>query len=202
LKNQKIKKNIGLFGGTFDPIHFGHLRLSARALIKLKLDEIWWVISLSNPLKKKKEISDFEERFSNAKKNTPNLKILVCDLEKKINSPFTIDLLDYLKINHPKTNFVWIMGMDSMEKFHNWKDWKKIFSKVPIAIFDRPFYSLNVQKSRSLGFFKKNRLHVSKAKKLKNMMPPCWVFLTGWANNISSSQMKAKKKIYAKPNSN
>lgn len=190
--NYKIKKNIGLFGGTFDPIHVGHLRISSRALIKLKLDEIWWVISLSNPLKKKR-ILDFEERFDNAQKIVPNLKILVCDVEKKLNSPFTIDLLDYLKNKHPKTNFVWIMGVDSLEKFHLWKNWKQIFSKVPIAIFDRPFYSLNIQKSRSLGFYKKNRLHISKAKKLKNMVPPSWVFLTGWANNISSSQIKNKK---------
>ena len=68
MKNQKIKKNIGLFGGTFDPIHFGHLRLSARALIKLKLDEIWWVISLSNPLKKKKKYQTLKKGFQMQKK--------------------------------------------------------------------------------------------------------------------------------------
>ena len=197
MRYYKTKKNIGLFGGTFDPVHFGHLRVSNRALSILKLDEVWWIVSLENPLRSNKS-SDFEQRVSNAKKIVSNPKVHVSDLEKNLNTVFTIDILTYLKKNCPKTNFVWIMGADNLKSFHFWKEWKKIFSQVPIAIFDRPFYSLNVQKSRGLGFFKKNRLPVSKASSLKYSVPPRWIFLTGWANYISSTQVKTKQKSNAK----
>ena len=60
-KHRKLKKNIGILGGTFDPPHFGHLRISIRALHLLKLDEIWWVVSMSNPLKKNKQITEFQD---------------------------------------------------------------------------------------------------------------------------------------------
>ncbi len=191
--HQKI--NIGLLGGTFDPPHLGHLRISYIAIKRLKLDEIWWIVSLSNPLKEKEKVSSFNKRLEKAKKFVKIKKIIVTDLEKKINSPYTIDLICYLKKKYPWRNFVWIMGVDSVINFHNWKDWKEIFYKVPIAIFDRPFYSLFIQKSKCLGFFRKYRLSSFKMKNLKFMLSPSWVFITGWTKNISSSAIKYKNKI-------
>ncbi len=194
IKNHQ-KINIGLLGGTFDPPHIGHLRISYIAIKRLKLDEIWWIVSLSNPLKEKEKVSSFNKRLEKAKKFVKIKKIIVTDLEKKINSPYTIDSICYLKKKYPWRNFVWIMGVDNVIDFHYWKDWKKIFYKVPIAIFDRPFYSLFILKSKCLGLFRKYRLSSFKMKNLKFMLSPSWIFITGWTKNISSSAIKYKNKI-------
>ena len=193
IKYIRQKRCIGILGGTFDPAHKGHKRISNMALNILKLDEIWWLVSLSNPLKKKDNISEFSLRFNNAKRFAKNRRIIVSDLEKKLNTPYTSEILNYLKKEFPKTKFVWIMGIDNLDKFHYWLDWKKIFSKVPIAIFDRPFYSLNILKSKCLGIFKKYRVSSLKSKVFKKTMPPSWIFLTGWSKPISSTVIKENK---------
>ena len=187
------KKNIGILGGTFDPPHEGHLNISMQAINKLKLDEIWWVISLSNPLKKKEKISNFSERYSNAKKYVNNRKIIVSNIEEKINSPYTLDLLEYLTFKFPKQNFVWILGVDNLKNFHKWKNWKRIFYKVPIAIFDRPNYSLNIIRSKCMNVFKKNRVPSISSEKFKHLNTPCWIFLYGWGKQTSSSKIKNQK---------
>ena len=137
LKYYKTKKNIGLFGGTFDPVHSGHLRVSNRAISILELDEIWWIVSLSNPLRINK-ISDFEERVSNAKKIVSNSRVYVSDIEKKLNTSFTIDILTYLKREFPKTNFVWIMGADNLVYIDKWKNAELILSDYHLLVYPRP----------------------------------------------------------------
>tara|TARA_B100000989_G_C19524786_1_gene466163 strand:- start:1737 stop:2273 length:537 start_codon:yes stop_codon:yes gene_type:complete len=176
-------------GGTFDPPHIGHLRTSLIAKEILKLDEIWWVISLKNPLKKE-TISSFDKRLKKIQDYLNGKKIKVSDLENKLKTPYTCELLNFLKKKLPTINFVWIMGIDNLENFHLWKNWKSIFHKVPIAIFDRPFYSLFVKKSKCLNFFGKYRLDSNKVNLLKNKKPPCWVFIKGWPNDVSSTKLK------------
>ena len=70
---------------------------------------------------------------------------------------YTIDVLEYLYKNHPNKKFIWLMGVDNLKNFHLWKDWKKIFYNIPIAIFDRPFYSLNIATSKVSSFFKEKK---------------------------------------------
>ena len=164
-----------------------------QAINRLKLDEIWWVISLSNPLKKKEKISNFSERYLNAKKYANNRKIIVSDLEEKINSPYTLDLLEYLTLKFPKQNFVWILGVDNLKNFHKWKNWRRIFYQVPIAIFDRPNYSLNIIRSKCMKVFKNNRVPSISSEKFKYMNTPCWIFLYGWGTQTSSSKIKNQK---------
>jgi len=163
------------------------------ALNKLNLDEIWWIVSLSNPLKNNNEITDFNQRLDLSERFVKGNKIKVCDIEKKLETSFTINILEYLIRNFPRQKFVWLMGVDNIENFHLWKDWRKIISKVPIAIFDRPFYSLNIQKNRSISFYRKKRVHYLKSRKLKYLSPPSWIFLTGWTSCFSSSSIKKKK---------
>ena len=193
VKYIRQKKYIGILGGTFDPAHQGHKRISNMALNILKLDEIWWLVSLSNPLKSKENISEFSLRYDNAKKFVKNHKIIVSDLEKKLKTPYTSEILGYLKREFPKTKFIWIVGIDNLDKFHFWLGWKEIFSKVPIAIFDRPFYSLTILKSKCLSLFKKYRVSSLKAKVFKKTIPPSWIFLTGWTKLISSTDIKENK---------
>ena len=82
------------------------------------------------------------------------------------------------------------MGVDNMKYFHLWKDWKKIFYNIPIAIFDRPSYHLNITKSKALSFFRKARIKNNFFIKATNLIPPKWIFVSGMKNNQSSSYLR------------
>ena len=182
------KKYIGILGGTFDPPHSGHFFISKFALIRLRLDEIWWVVTVKNPLKKTK--SNFSYRQKNAEVFPKSRMIKVIKITDTEKTTYTIDVLDYLREKFPRTKFIWLMGVDGLENFHLWKDWRKIFCNIPIAIFDRPSYSLNVSKSRAIGFFRNKRIKTKLSNKLKFMSPPAWVFVNGLTNPESSTKKR------------
>ena len=188
-KLKKSKKNyIGILGGTFNPPHKGHLFVSNYALQRLNLGEIWWIVTCKNPLKKTQE--NFQKRLEYVKafiKNR-NIKILeICDPQKNI---YTIDVLEYLYKHYPNKKFIWLMGVDNLKNFHLWKDWKKIFYNIPIAIFDRPFYSLNIATSKVSRFFKGKKISTKSVKTFKYTVPPSWIFLNNLTHSGSSSKIR------------
>ncbi len=185
--NNINKKYIGLLGGTFDPPHKGHESISKNALIKLNLQEIWWIVTYKNPLKKNS--SDYKKRIEAVRKflDCRRIKLMEIDSDKNL---YTIDTISFLKRKFKTKNFIWLMGTDNLPKLHLWKDWKKIFYNIPIAIFDRPSYSLNISKSRALFFFKKARVKNNCPKDSLFMTPPKWIFINGLKNNQSSSYIR------------
>ena len=188
-KLKKSKKNfIGILGGTFNPPHKGHLFISNYALKRLDLGEIWWIVTQKNPLKKNQ--NNFQKRLENVKKFlvNKNIKIMeICDEKKNI---FTIDVIHYLFRNYPDKKFIWLMGVDNLKKFHLWKDWKKIFYNIPIAIFDRPFYSLDIATSKVSSFFKGKKISIKSVKNFKYVNPPSWIFLNNLSHPDSSSKIR------------
>lgn len=187
--NLDRKTNIGILGGTFDPPHDGHIFISQSALSKLSLDEVWWIVTTQNPLKEKSSI--FEERFKAARSFVSDSKIKVEQIEKNYNL-YTIDTIFFLKRKYPNVNFVWIMGLDNLYNFHEWKDWKKIFYNIPIAIFHRPPYSFISSRFKALTYFKKARIENNLTKELKNLTPPAWTFVNGLSNFQSSTKIRKK----------
>ena len=120
-----------------------------------------------------------------------NIKIIeVCDPKKNI---YTVDVLEYLYKRYPEKKFIWLMGVDNLKKFHHWKDWKKIFYNIPIAIFDRPSYSLDISKAKATIYFKEDRISSKLSKSLKIMKAPKWSFITGLTNIQSSTKIRQKK---------
>ena len=185
------KKYIGILGGTFDPPHSGHILISKNALIRLGLGEVWWVVTNNNPLKNSRR--DYIDRVAEVKNILRFKKIKMLEVnDKKINSQ-TYELVIYLKKKFPKKKFIWLMGVDNLEKFHLWKNWRKIFYNIPIAIFDRPFYSLNIVKSKALGFFRNKRIKTKTSLIFKKLNPPRWIFLYGMTSLKSSSKIRSSK---------
>ena len=136
------KKFVGILGGTFDPPHEGHLFISKFAKIKLDVGEVWWIVTTTNPLKKNKV--DYKKRLKKVKRFLMNHHIKVLEIQDLSKNTYTVDLLEYLFKKFPHKKFVWLMGADNLFSFHLWRDWKKIFYNIPIAIFDRPPYSLSI----------------------------------------------------------
>ena len=185
------KKFVGILGGTFDPPHEGHLFISKFAKIKLDISEVWWIVTTTNPLKKNK--IDYKKRLKKVKKFLTNQHIKVLEIKDLSKNIYTIDLLEYLFKKFPQKKFIWLMGSDSLVNFHLWRDWKKIFYNIPIAIFDRPSYSLNISKAKAILYFKEDRINSKLSKNLKFMKPPKWLFITGLTNLQSSTKIRQKK---------
>ena len=147
----KSKKNfVGILGGTFNPPHEGHLFISNYALKRLDLGEIWWIVTKKNPLKKNQK--SFQKRFENVKNFLINKNIKIIEISNSKNI-YTIDVLEYLYTKFPDKKFIWLMGVDNLKNFIYGKTGKNFYN-IPIAIFDRPFYSLNITTSKVSSFFK------------------------------------------------
>ena len=172
---KKIEKNkIGILGGTFDPAHMGHIKISKEAKKKFNLKKIFWVITKKNPFKKKSFFS-LKKRINHAKKiNINNKFIKIYFFEDKIKSNKTIDLMKFLKNRYKKTEFFFIMGADNLINFHKWKNWNKIAEISKILVFDRLNYKSKSLKSISFKKLNKKRLQFINFKKV----------------NISSSQLR------------
>lgn len=185
------KKFVGILGGTFDPPHEGHLFISKFAKIKLDVGEVWWIVTTTNPLKNNKV--DYQKRLKKVKRFLMNHHIKVLEIQDLSKNTYTVDLLEYLFKKFPHKKFIWLMGADNLFSFHLWRDWKKIFYNIPIAIFDRPPYSLSISKAKAILYFKEDRINSKLSRNLKFMKPPKWLFLTGLTNLQSSTKIRQKK---------
>ena len=185
------KKFVGILGGTFDPPHEGHLFISKFAKIKLDVGEVWWIVTTTNPLKKNKV--DYKKRLKKVKRFLMNHHIKVLEIQDLSKNTYTIDLLEYLFKKFSNKKFIWLMGADNLVSFHLWRNWKKIFYNIPIAIFDRPPYSLSISKAKAILYFKEDRINSKLSRNLKFMKPPKWLFLTGLTNLQSSTKIRQNK---------
>ncbi len=170
----KNKKKIGLLGGSFDPVHRGHLEISIEAKKKIKLDNIIWAITKKNPLKKKTSL-DLKERIKLSKKITRFKKFIkIKYYEDKIKSNRTINLINYIKRKNNYNIFL-IIGADTLIKFHKWYKWKLISQKCNILVFDRQGYKARSLKSitfkrlrqKNLRFVNFKKVNISSSKLIK-----------------------------------
>ena len=172
-----LNKSIGILGGSFDPSHKGHLRISKIAIKKIKLDKVLWVITKKNPFKKKPSYS-LQQRIDLAKKITKNEeKIQVVHLDKIVRSSRSIKIIDYL-IDKKRLKIIYfLIGSDNLVKFHKWKSWKKIVKMTKLVVFSRR------------GYDRKGKNSIV-AKYLKNKI----IFIKNKPIVISSSKLRDQTK--------
>lgn len=184
---------IGLFGGSFNPPHKGHINLCDIALRKLELDQIWWIVSPGNPLKDTTKLKSLEERLKLCNEMAAHPKIKITCFEVRYETRFTIDMLRLVKRYRSRQKFVWLMGADNLAEFHKWKDWREIVHMMPIAVIDRPGSTLSFQSALAAHYLSKYRLDESDGRLLAYKKPPAWTFLHGPRNSLSSTQLRAKE---------
>jgi len=183
---------IGLLGGSFNPAHEGHIYISKTALKLLGLNEIWWLITPQNPLKP--TVKPLEKRLKYAKNLVKNNKIRIEAIEKRYKSNYTFHTLQNIIKQYSGTKFIWLMGADNLYEINKWYNWKNIFKIMPIAVFDRGYYSYTVFNSIA-GRHYFNNLHKTKnSKSIFNITPPVWTFFHINKNPLSSSTLRNKKK--------
>ncbi len=109
---------VGLFGGSFNPPHDGHLLVAGIALRRLRLHQLWWMVTPGNPLKSRSELASLSDRIAMSEKLVHDPRIKVTAFEKILGGSYTADTLAYVKARNPHVHFVWVMGADSLKTFH------------------------------------------------------------------------------------
>lgn len=137
-----MQKNIGLFFGSFNPIHIGHLIIAETVSNLPHIKEVWFVISPQNPFKEKKSLLNQYDRLHLVKlaiEDNPKLK--ASTIEFNLPQPsYTIDTLTYLQEKYPKSDFSLIMGEDNLKHFHKWKNYEQILKYYNLIVYPRPHY--------------------------------------------------------------
>lgn len=181
-----------MLGGSFNPAHAGHLHISLEAMKRLGLDEIWWLVSPRNPLKRADELADYRTRLNFARNLAAGHKIRVLDIEARHGLHYSIDTIRHVRRQFPRTQFVWLMGADNLAGFHRWRAWRAIASCVPIAVLDRAPYALRALRGRFAQQFHMNRLPPSAATTLAAKPLPAWVYLSIPRHPLSATWLRKK----------
>jgi nicotinate-nucleotide adenylyltransferase len=131
---------IGLFFGSFNPVHHGHLIIAQHLINETELEQVWMVVSPRNPFKLQSQLLDEYQRLHLvhlALDNNPKIK--ASDIEFHLPKPsYTIDTLTYLEEKYPKHSFSVIMGSDSLQNLAKWKSAPVLMEKYPIYVYKRP----------------------------------------------------------------
>ena len=179
---------IGILGGSFNPAHEGHLKISLTAIELLNLDKVYWLITKKNPLKTESEYLPFEIRCKEAEKIIGTNNIELNYAEQKTESSYIIDNLRYLKTNNTDT-FIFLMGADSFVSLNKWKNYESILDEFPIVVFNRE----NSEEEVINGFignkYSKFRLNLSSIELLYKKTPS-WIFVQNFYESISSTKIR------------
>lgn len=184
-------KRIGLLGGSFNPAHRGHRKLSLHAIRVLGLDEVWWLVSPGNPLKPDKGMAPFPARLASARRMARHAPIRVSDVEARLRTRFTADTLAKLPRLYPRHRFIWLMGADNLAQFHHWRDWRSIAGQVPIAVIARPGYDAGAHASPAMSWLRRAVRPAGQAKKWTRWRLPALVLLRFRPDPTSATRIRA-----------
>ncbi len=185
-------QSVGLFGGTFDPPHAGHLLAATRALKRCELDWVWWMPSPGNPLKSRQP-APMEQRLRQIRELAQHPRMIAADIEMRLGTRYTIDTLGALQALYPNVRFVLIFGADILGEFHRWRNWRTLANMAPICTLARPKDQLSAGLSPFAKTFSRYRLEPEAAPMLKFCEAPAWTILPGPMNSLSSTQLRQAK---------
>ncbi|MCS6822609.1 MAG: nicotinate (nicotinamide) nucleotide adenylyltransferase [Microscillaceae bacterium] len=136
---------IGLFFGSFNPIHIGHLIIANIMAERSDLEQVWFVVSPQNPFKKQHSLLHHFDRLDMVEKAiADNHKLKATDIEFHLPQPsYTIDTLTYLQDKYPQHTFALVLGSDNLQHFEKWKNYEKILEYYSLYVFPRPNYDIS-----------------------------------------------------------
>ncbi len=170
-------RRVGLLGGSFNPAHGGHRRISLFARAALGLDEVWWLVSPGNPLKPAAGMGPLSARFGSAARQARGAPIRVTAIERELDTRYTVDTLRALARRYPRTEFLWLMGSDNLAQFHRWRDWRGIARAMPIAVIARPGYDGAAVASPAMAWLRRYRVPPASLKAQGRWSAPALVIL-------------------------
>jgi nicotinate-nucleotide adenylyltransferase len=160
------KEGVGLLGGSFDPVHNGHLAIARSFLDSGYISELWVLLTPDPPHKTGKSLSDYNQRLMMLKaafEDEPNIRIK--DIEQQLPRPsYTVQTLAHLTNRHPDKEFYLCIGQDSLADFKEWKSWKQILGNCKLLVAKRPGNStvdLDSRIARKTHFVEHNPVAIS-----------------------------------------
>jgi nicotinate-nucleotide adenylyltransferase len=182
----------GLLGGSFNPAHAAHRKISLFALQALRLDEVWWLVSPGNPLKEGAgDMAPLTARLASAQAMARRAPIRPTAIERELGTRFTADTLAKLVRRYPGRRFIWLMGADNLAQFHRWRDWRRIARTVPIAVIARPGYDRPARAARALGWLRRFVRPARQASQWTRWSPPALVLLRFRPDHGSATRIRS-----------
>ena len=195
-RTAKTGRAVGLFGGSFNPAHAGHLHVAQTALRSLALDEVWWLVSPQNPLKPKQP--SYESRAQSVSALGLGRRMRLSRIEIDNNTRYTADMIKTAQRLHPNTRFVFLMGADNFAQLPRWKRWREIVQTLPIAIIARPAKDGEPHFRARLGQaarqYRSARLPEASAHMIARRAAPAWTYVTAPLSRLSSSAIRDSRR--------
>ncbi|MDR6113718.1 nicotinate-nucleotide adenylyltransferase [Sphingomonas sp. NCPPB 2930] len=184
---------IGLLGGSFNPAHRGHRRISLDAMRALGLDEVWWLVSPGNPLKDGAgDMAPFAARLASAERMARRAPIRASAIERELHTRYTLDTVRAITRRYPGHDFIWLMGEDNLRQFHRWRGWRSIARAIPIAVIGRPGYNAAAHATPALGWFRRFQRRPGQAKNWTMWSLPAFVLLRFRPDPTSATGLRAR----------
>jgi len=185
---------IGLLGGSFNPAHQGHRHVGELALRRLRLDQVWLMVSPGNPMKAAAGMAPFAKRFASACRVADGRRIVATGIERALGTRYTEDTLRELRRRFPRARFVWLMGADNLIQFPRWRGWIRIARDMPFAVLPRPGYNHRALAGQAATRLGSARRAARRAATLPGAPAPAWIFLPVPQHAASASAIRAAGK--------
>ncbi len=182
---------VGLFGGSFDPPHAGHVHLTREALKRFGLDRVWWLVSPGNPLKAEGP-APLARRMAVAQAVMHHPRVAVTDIEARLGTRYTAETIAGLRARYPGVRFVWLMGADNLVQFHRWDSWQAIIETVPVGVIARPGARAPARISKAAERYERWRVPAEAAQSLPLRQAPAWCFVNVPMLDISSTEIRTQ----------
>lgn len=184
---------IGLLGGSFNPAHAGHLHVARLARRRLRLDQVWLMVSPGNVLKPRAGMAPFKQRLASARALADGRRIVATGIEATLGTRYSVDTVRALTRLFPRAAFVWIMGADILEQLPRWRRWREIARLVPFAIIPRGGQNLRVLAGHAARALRSRRRPDRAAPKLARVATSAWTFLTVPRHPGSATAIRASR---------
>jgi nicotinate-nucleotide adenylyltransferase len=180
-----------LLGGSFNPAHAGHRHVAELARRRLRLDQVWLMVSPGNPLKSDRGMAPFARRLASARAIADGHRIVATDIEQRLGTRYAADTLRLLHRRFPQTHFVWLMGADILLQLPRWRRWEDIVMTTVFAVLPRPSYNHAALAGLAAQRLRRARLTARAAPVLACRKPPAWIFLPAAEHAASATAIRA-----------
>ena len=181
------KKQIAIFGGSFNPPHYGHFVAAFYARHYLDLDEVWMLVTPQNPHKDPNSYAPLEDRMELCRIMADGHPWLIpIDVEKDMETTETANTLRTLTAQNPDIEFTWVMGADNLTNFHRWSNWEEIIENYKMLVLSRPGEGDTAMQSPAARYAK--RLHIKDPLDMRGRENG-WTFVNVEKFDISSSDI-------------
>jgi len=182
---------VGLLGGSFNPAHTGHQHIARLARQRLRLDQVWLLVSPGNPLKPSRGMAPLADRLASARGIADGRRVVATAVEAGLHTRYTYDTLRVLRRLFPRVRFVWIMGADNLVQLPRWQRWIGIAGLMPLAVMPRPTYNARALASQAAHRLRRALIPSRAGPALAGQAAPAWTFLPGRQSPASATALRA-----------